>query len=171
MLLRQVDALTQEREHLTLHGNALDTSHQEAEQRFQTAVARFGTLLAQIQSLREEFQQDQQSHEGRRSGGWSWPWTRSAPQPEPWPEALFRRLDDLRKEATAEQRRAEDASADVIRADNERQLAEARRQFQEAAERADRLEAELRQHREQGTPHSPQSPSSTEAEEKRISCF
>ena len=148
MLLRQVDALTQEREHLTLHGNALDTSHQEAEQRFQTAVARFGTLLAQIQSLREEFQQDQQS----RSGGWSWPWTRSAPQPELWPEALFRRLDDLRKEATAEQRRAEDASVDVIRADNERQLAEARRQFQEAAERADRLEAELRQHREQANP-------------------
>jgi len=140
MLLRQVDALTQERERLTLSGNALDTSHQEAEQRFQTAVARFGTLIAQIQSLREKFQQEQQSHQGRWSGVWSWLWARSAPQPEPWPEALYRRLEDLRKEATAEQGRAVDASAKAVRAENEWQLAEARRRFQEAAERPDRLE-------------------------------
>jgi chromosome segregation ATPase len=116
MLLHQVDALTQQLEHSTPGGNALVTSHQEGEQRFQTAVVRFGTLVEQIESLREEFQREQQTHKVRWSGAWTRLWTRPAPQPDPWEEAIFRRLDTLRNEATAQQRQALEASAETIRA-------------------------------------------------------
>jgi pSer/pThr/pTyr-binding forkhead associated (FHA) protein len=164
-LRQEVETLQQERERLTAAENAPGTSHQAAEQRFQAAVARFATLLDQIDSLREEFQRDRQSRQGQRSGLWSRLWTRPQSEPEPWQEALFRRLDTLREEATAERGRALDASAEAIRADHERRLAEARRRYQEAAERADRLEAELRGHLGRGSRPAPRGPSVPEGEE------
>jgi hypothetical protein len=166
-LLRQVDALTQEREHLTASASAAGSYQQEAEQRFRAAVAQFETLVEQIQSLRKEFQQSQQSQPSpqyQQLGSWGWVTTGSARHPQVWKEDV-RRLEELGKEATAAQARAAEASAEAIRADYERQLAEAGRRIQEAAERADRLEAELREHRERVIPPPPPNPFSPEEEE------
>jgi pSer/pThr/pTyr-binding forkhead associated (FHA) protein len=128
------------------------TAHQEAEQRFQAAVARFTRLVDEIQSLRAELGQ-QQGHLGEPKGARGWLWSSSSPGREQgMDEALYRRLETLRAEATTEREAAAAAAAEAVRADLARQLAEVRGRLKEAAERADRLEAELQEHRGRSTP-------------------
>jgi pSer/pThr/pTyr-binding forkhead associated (FHA) protein len=123
-------------------------SHQEAEQRFRGAVARFTQLVEQIQSLQTELGQSQ-GRGGRPARGLARVWARSPAGGEGHDQAaLFRRLEALQTEAAAERERAE-------RAHLERQLAETQHQLQEAAERASRLEAELHEHRERAVLRPP----------------
>jgi hypothetical protein len=139
----QLDDLSQERERLAALRDEPIAPHQEAERRFQDAVARFTRLVEQIESL--EAERGRQGRAGAPTGalGRLWAGARHKGK-EDDQQALYRRLESLRAEAAAERERAEGASADAVRADFERQLAEARRQSQEAVERADRLAAELR---------------------------
>jgi hypothetical protein len=149
---RPNDDLGREEESVPAPGTGPATPHQQAEQRFQAAVARFTELVDQIQSLRAELGQ-QQERPGERKGTRGWLWSGSSSGGElREDEALYRRLDALRAEAITHQEAAAAAAAAAVRADLERQLAETRSRLKEAAERASRLEAELREYRGRSTP-------------------
>jgi chromosome segregation ATPase len=147
MMRREMDAVDQERRRLAALLNGTDTAFQETQLRFQEAVARFTQLVEQIQSLQTELRRQQELQSGPTGLlGRLWPSSSSKGKGEDQ-LALARRLEMLRGEATAERERVDRASAEAARANLELQLANVRRQFQEATERADRLEAELQEHR------------------------